>query len=321
VKKILLYNSGGGLGDSIQLIPIILSIKNHYSNSEIYYLTSHTNHFAGKLKDFNLNLEELKINLKYFGFRWWHYLYLKNQKLTKFDLIIDLQSKIRNTLILKQIPHSLFFSSTFNFYFSKNKDIKFNTSKNFVENTIANLSLYTGEKIKKIDFNLKSIPKNYMKIAEEILPDNNYVGFSLTQGNLYRKKSWPLANFISLAKKILLNNDKPVFFIENKYADLINKIKNEVPQAIFPEEQIKDPTPLMVTALATRLNNSITIDNGVMHMISLSKTPMIVLFGPTSSLKFAPKHDKIKIIDSKLIYDSNDITKLTVEDVLKNINN
>ena len=38
MEKILLYNSGGGLGDSIQLIPLILSLKNHFKNSEFYYL-------------------------------------------------------------------------------------------------------------------------------------------------------------------------------------------------------------------------------------------------------------------------------------------
>ena len=29
MKKILIYNSGGGLGDSIQIIPLILSLINH----------------------------------------------------------------------------------------------------------------------------------------------------------------------------------------------------------------------------------------------------------------------------------------------------
>ena len=72
----------------------------------------------------------------------------------------------------------------------------------------------------------------------------------------------------------------------------------------------------MVTALSTRLENSVSIDNGVMHMIGLSGAPMIVLFGPTNSLKFAPRHEKIKILDSKLIYKTKDISKITVEDVL-----
>ena len=49
---------------------------------------------------------------------------------------------------------------------------------------------------------------------------------------------------------------------------------------------------LKVTALASRLNTAVTIDNGIMHMMALSNIPMIVLFGPTNSEKFAP--DKVK---------------------------
>ena len=37
LNKILIYNSGGGLGDSIQLFPLILSLKNHFKKSKIYY--------------------------------------------------------------------------------------------------------------------------------------------------------------------------------------------------------------------------------------------------------------------------------------------
>jgi len=57
VKKILIYNSGGGLGDSIQIIPLILSLKNHYRRSTIFYLGAHPNHFEGKLKEYNINIE------------------------------------------------------------------------------------------------------------------------------------------------------------------------------------------------------------------------------------------------------------------------
>ena len=44
---------------------------------------------------------------------------------------------------------------------------------------------------------------------------------------------------------------------------------------------------------------------------------MIVLFGPTNSMKFAPKIKDIDILDSKIIYNSNDIQKITEDDVLK----
>ena len=56
-----------------------------------------------------------------------------------------------------------------------------------------------------------------------------------------------------------------------------------------------------------------------MHMMSLSNIPMIVLFGPTNSEKFAPNKKNIIIIDSKKIYKSDDISKITTEDVLKYI--
>ena len=54
-----------------------------------------------------------------------------------------------------------------------------------------------------------------------------------------------------------------------------------------------------------------------MHMLSLSKTPMIVLFGPTNSEKFAPDYNNIIILDSKKIKKTSNISSITVEDVLK----
>ena len=54
-----------------------------------------------------------------------------------------------------------------------------------------------------------------------------------------------------------------------------------------------------------------------MHMIGLSSTPMIVLFGPTNSKKFKPDQNNIKILDSKEMYDSKDVSKIKIEDVLK----
>ena len=186
MKKILIYNSGGGLGDSIQIIPLLLSIKNHFRKSEVFYLGAHPNHFEGKLKEYNLKLNTLDLDLKYFGFRWWHFFFTKKNFIKKnqfkFDLIIDLQSKFRNSLILKRIPHLHFYSLTFNSFFSSKK-IKFK-SKNHIEN----LSKFLDEKIKTINFNCNKLNKNLLNEAKKLLPKSNYIGFSITQGNEYRKK-------------------------------------------------------------------------------------------------------------------------------------
>ena len=112
----------------------------------------------------------------------------------------------------------------------------------------------------------------------------------------------------------------PVFFIEKNDIDLISKIKNQVPSAIFPEIHSELSCPALVTALSSRLDYAISIDNGVMHMMGLAKIPLILLFGPTDSKKFAPKYRSVKVIDSKIIYNSKDLNKISVEDVLNLIN-
>jgi ADP-heptose:LPS heptosyltransferase len=313
MKRILIYNSGGGLGDSIQIIPLLISLKNHYKRTNIFYLGAHKNHFEGKLKEYNIKTQTLELNLKYFGFRWWHLFFAKknfNKKDgDKFDLIIDLQSKFRNSLILKRIPTNHFYSNTFNNIFST-KNIKYQ-SKNHLEN----LSLFLDEKIKPISFNCNKLPKNLINEAKKLLPKTNYIGFSITQGNEYRKKSWSIYKFISLANKVLIKNKIPVFFIEKNQEHIIEKIKNQVPSAIFPEIHSELSCPALVTALSMRLSQAVSIDNGIMHMMGLANIPMIVLFGPTNPEKFAPKNSFTKVLDSKKVYGTNDIEAISVEEV------
>ncbi|MDC0215956.1 lipopolysaccharide heptosyltransferase family protein [Candidatus Pelagibacter sp.] len=268
-------------------------------------------------------MKTLDLGLKYFGFRWWHFFSVKNNfsklNLNKFDLIIDLQSKFRNTIILKKIPNKNFYSSTLNFTFCTVKK-KYLSVPNIVNKTISNLEKFLETKIQVINLKKNDLDNKYIKEAEKLLPNNKYIGISLTQGNLYRKKSWPIENFIELAKKIEKINKTPVFFIEKNNHELINKVKSQLSNALFPEHNSNLSSPALVTALSERLELAISIDNGVMHMISLANIPMIVLFGPTNSEKFAPNNKNTIILDSKNLYNSDDISKIKIQDVMKYIN-
>ena len=305
-KKLLIYNSGGGIGDSIQLLPLIMSLENLLKESEIYYLGAHENHYLGKLKEYNIKVKTLDLGLKYFGFRWWHFLIARRNflklKLDDFDLILDCQSKLRNTIILKRIPSKTFYSSTFNNIFCSGLEKPAN-------------EFWSG--LKKTDYDIKKISKKYFDESIRLLPGKNYIGFSLTQGNIYRKKEWPLNKIIKISEELVKNNKIPVFLIEKKYLELKNKIKNSIPSALFPEHETSLDSPALVTCLGLRLDLAITIDNGIMHMLSLSKVPMISLFGPTDSKKFSPKYKNSKALDSKKIYNSRNVSDITVEDVLQ----
>ena len=320
MKNILIYNSGGGLGDCIQLFDIITSLKIKFKNTEIFYLGAHENHFQNSLKEYNIDIPTLNINLQYFGFRWKHLILAKNNlkktSIDKFDLIIDLQSKIRNTLILRRIPSNYFYSPTLNYFFSSHKNEYVNT-KNNLNLILDNVGKLIKEDINHEVYNINNIDKIYFEEAKRILPESKYIGLSLTQGNAYRKKSWSINKFINLSKKLIEKGYKPVFFVKKEEKDLINKIKSENNSAIFPELNTDISCPALVTALSTRLDKAISIDNGVMHMIGLADIPMIVLFGPTNSEKFAPKIKNINILDSKIISNTDDIETIKENDVLK----
>ena len=76
IKRVLLYNSGGGIGDSIQILPLIETLKSEFNKIKLFYLSAHQNHFATSLKDYKTEIDTLEIDIKYFGFRWWHSLIL-----------------------------------------------------------------------------------------------------------------------------------------------------------------------------------------------------------------------------------------------------
>ena len=320
INRILLYNSGGGIGDALQILPLINALKNEFKNANFFYLCAHENHFNSSLKDLNCHINTLDLNIKYFGFRWWHLFILKGRikkyKINKFDLVIDLQSKIRNSLILKMMPHKYFISSCFNFKFSK-PVLNMKKMNRLNDNILQAVNSVLNTSCKLIDYDINNIENKFTKESEKLLPKNNYVGLSITQGNVYRKKEWPLNNIVDLCNKFKQRNKTPVFFVEKKNKELKNKIQELVPYSLFPEHESNLSSPALVICLAKRLDFAITIDNGVMHMLSLSKVPMISLFGPTDSEKFAPKYEKSIVLDSKKIHNTTNMSALTVEDVLQ----
>ena len=125
--NILIYNSGGGLGDSIQVFNLINSLNIKFKNDKIWYLSAHKNHFQSSLREYNLNINNFNLDLKYFGFRWKHWFQVKNKQKNSldinFDLVIDLQSKLRNTLILKRLKSSRCFKNH-----ARNKNLRTRTS-------------------------------------------------------------------------------------------------------------------------------------------------------------------------------------------------
>jgi ADP-heptose:LPS heptosyltransferase len=77
---------------------------------------------------------------------------------------------------------------------------------------LANLEIFLDNPLEIIEYSTKNISKRYHDEAKRLLPDNNYIGFSVTQGNEYRRKGWHIDKFINLAKKCISDGKRIVFF-------------------------------------------------------------------------------------------------------------
>ena len=51
---------------------------------------------------------------------------------------------------------------------------------------------------KLLNFDISQIDNKFDSESKRLLPEKNYVGISITQGNIYRKKEWPLSNIVIL---------------------------------------------------------------------------------------------------------------------------
>lgn len=324
MKKILIYNSGGGIGDTIQIINLLVSLHEHYTDHEIYLLQAHQNNlFENTLKELNLNfVKKTPIKLMYFGFRLKHYFQLNSlikENNIFFDIIIDLQSKLRNTIILKKIPHNIFISSTFNNFFLQPKIKIDNKEKNIIYRISNYIKVLNDNKFILKKYNINLIKKLYFDEANRLLPSNKYVGISITQGNLYREKKLPLSYIVDVAKYLLSINKKPVFLIEKKHFKLKEELESKLKDIIFPEFNSNLNDPCLLILLAKRMDYAISIDNGVMHLLSLANIPMITIFGPTSSDKFAPKENNIKILSSQKLFNSKNVNLISPKIIIEQI--
>ena len=324
MKKILIYNSGGGIGDTIQIINLLVSLHEHYTDHEIYLLQAHQNNlFENTLKELNLNfVKKTPIKLMYFGFRLKHYFQLNSlikEKNIFFDIIIDLQSKLRNTIILKKIPHNIFISSTFNNFFLQPKIKIDNKEKNIIYRIANYIKVLNDNKFILKKYNINLIKKLYFDEANRLLPSNKYVGISITQGNLYREKKLPLSYIVDVAKYLLSINKKPVFLIEKKHFKLKEELESKLKDIIFPEFNSNLNDPCLLILLAKRMDYAISIDNGVMHLLSLANIPMITIFGPTSSDKFAPKENNIKILSRQKLFNSKNVNLISPKIIIEQI--
>ena len=301
-QNILIINTGGGLGDALQFVSLFDYINTNINPKNLYYYSNDLENFwfENKIKEYApSNLITIKNFPEHFGCEKKHKLIskdlIKKFNFEKFDLIIDNQTKLKNSLIYREIPHDQYISPCLNYLFS-NPFFLMRKKKHVVLRIIQYLNKILQIE-KKIDYKIK-IPDIYLQEARRIFVNkNNYIGFSITAGHPNRIKEIEINEIIKVAK-YFSKNFIPAFFIEKKFQDLKLKIKTELNNAFFPEEMASEmlQKPMLVTALGNLTKFNITIDNGISHMLVYSKNKTFIFFSKFSE-KFGPLSENYYIFD------------------------
>ena len=323
-KSILVYSGGEAIGDALYKLNFIKTLRYNFPDSKITWLAGQgKTEYSYNLKPLVNNLidevvDNLKIGVNPF------IEFIKPSPIKKeYDVIIDTQTVVLPTLCLKKIKHKIFLSASAKWIFSdlkpnnfSIKDTSLNDRLNIFIKLINNNEVKYGKKDIKIE-------DKYIKLSNTLLPKGKtYIGISPGAGD--KAKIWPLNKFVKLAQIQVNKNRIPVFFLGPDEKNLLEIIKKDVPQAIFPEwtdTAIKSGLkgPILVIALAKKVNVAIANDSGTGHMFAVAGTKLISLFSKHNPIKYAPNTKELIILDSKK-WGGVDPNLIPLQEVEKSIN-
>lgn len=304
--KLLLCSDTGALGDSIMRIPMLQTLRLHAKNSHITLLIHNNDHPAvhSTLLQLRTIIEPLIDTVVFdlhFPTRQWHFLlsychnpFKRHEPLqTPFDTIIDLDSNVKKTLILRKIPHQNFISSALRFMLSTHKP-----STNYQRpgavvwrhQDLADIAMRCDpgqNRARNIQFKLPEAMGREAHIA--LPPGPCYVAIGPGAGKAH--KCWPLCKYLQLAKRQIALKRVPVIFLGPSEQHWQTHLLKVLPEAIFPEDAMRAAGfegPLAVIALAKCCQIGVTNDCGIAHLFAAAKLPIVSLFGATSVKKFTP---------------------------------
>jgi ADP-heptose:LPS heptosyltransferase len=323
-KNILVYSGGEAIGDALYKLNFIQNLRYNFPNSKITWLAGQgKTEYSYTLKPLiNKLIDEVIDNIK-LGVNPLSELIKSSPIKKEYDVIIDTQTVLLPTLVLKKIKHKIFISASAKWIFSDLKPNDFSIKESSLNDRLNTfIKLINDNEIKyfKNDIILKD---EYSQLSNKLLPKGKvYIGIAPGAGD--KSKIWPLNKFIKLAQKQVEMNRVPIFFIGPDEKHLIKIIKHDVPEAIFPEwtDVAKDSGlkgPILVIALAKQINVAIANDSGTGHMLAIGGTKLISLFSKHNSVKYAPNARELIILDSKT-WGGTDPNLIPLKEVEKSIN-
>ncbi|MBI1776763.1 MAG: glycosyltransferase family 9 protein [Proteobacteria bacterium] len=218
-----------------------------------------------------------------------------------FDLVIDTQSRVMTTLILRRVQHHRYLSQTAKFLFSDYRPRSgYKKPKHLHHRLFDLIVLATGRPAPSPEPG--ELPADAVAAAKRLLPDGPlYVGIAPGAGN--RRKCWPLERFARLATAQVERGRVPVFILGPAEAAWRQQLAASVPAARFPNQDAADAGiatgPVLTLALTRRLAAAVSNDSGGGHILAEGGVPLVSLWGPTVVDKAYPMARRLKLVTAQ----------------------
>ncbi|SRR5258708_6900829 len=298
-RSILVYAGHELMGDGFIKLPFARAVRAAFPDAHITWLAGKGRTvYAHELAPLVEGVLDEVIEDAGIGKHWSELFGRRPLPERRFDLVIDTQSRVMTTLILRRLRHQRFLSPTAKFLLSDFRPKRsYRKPKHLHHRLFDLIALATGRPAPTPGPG--RLPDAVAADAARLLPDGPvYVGFAPGAGN--RRKCWPLERFIQLASAQTRQERVPVFILGPAEAEWRHELAGAVPGARFPNQDADAAGiatgPVLTLALARRLAAAVSNDSGGGHILAESGVPLVSLWGPTVVDKAYPMARRLKLV-------------------------
>ena len=280
MRKILVIRLSS-LGDIVLTQSVVQALRNEFPDAQVHYLTKRV--YLPIVEMFNC-VDEI---------HYWEnkYSLLKNLKILKFDLAIDLHSKF-NTFIIK-----CFISAKRTVTYTKKHLLRRRIVKKRTNKTISSTIALYFTALKKIGLESKVSAPNLFPANNEVMPEIfpasdkiKYIG--LFPGALHKTKQYPVDQLAEFIDSVPTEWNCQFLTFGSKVEKYLGNELNSLTKTNIIDLCGKLDLQQLVFAI-NKMDAVITNDSGPMHIAAALQKPQIAIFGSTHpKLGFAPMNEK-----------------------------
>jgi len=301
--SILVYVGAELMGDGFIKLPFIRALRAAFPDAAITWLAGKDRTvYDHALKPLVAGLLDEVIEAAGIGVDWRELLGRRPLAGRRFDLVIDTQSRVLTSLIVRRIRHGVLVSPCARFLLSDRRPRRGYRKPPHLHHRLFDLIALASGRPAPTPVPAPLPAEATAQAGRLLAAGPIYIGFAPGAGQ--RFKCWPLERYIELARRQSARGRVPVFILGPAETEWHAELAAALPDARFPNQDAPaagiTTGPLLTLALAQRLAAAVANDGGGGHILAESGVPLVSLWGPTKVAKAYPMARRLKLVTAQM---------------------